>query len=304
MTVDLNNFDMFSEGWSIAGLIDGCFNLVLTYVRMIFHLPRAIFAYYITCIELVFAVFKYHIFTMPARPLHNEIAMVVGFDNLLGRSFSSQVVKMRGTVICVDSSKERGETFVKSLNDANPSAPRAYFYQCDVTRTDLMTEVVNQVTKEIGDISILVNCMEANVVATYFAIFKLVLPIMKGNKKGSLVFIRSSDFESRQAVQTLHESINKEIKDSNTKGVSTIIAHVFPKIALTSDDSSIFGFGIAKPDNVARSILEGVAKKRHEIYLPGYMVYCIFWIKLLPTTIANYFDNVLFNNDTKKKIAN
>lgn len=67
---------MFSQGFSIAKLIDAAFNLVLTYVKMIFHLPRAIIAFYITGIELIFAVFRYHLFTMPARPLHNEIAMV------------------------------------------------------------------------------------------------------------------------------------------------------------------------------------------------------------------------------------
>lgn len=75
---------------------------------------------------------------------------------------------MRGTVICVDSSKERGEAFVKTLNDANPGSPKAFFYECDVTHRENVVEVVDQITKELGDITILVNCSESNIAATYF----------------------------------------------------------------------------------------------------------------------------------------
>lgn len=221
---------------------------------------------------------------------------------------------MRGTVICVDSSKERGETFVKTLNDANPGSPKAFFYQCDVTHRENVVSVVDQITKDIGDITILVNCMETNIVASYFDVskfaifsllsidvlfhcsqaFRIVLPIMKGNEKGTLIFIRTSDFESRNAIQTLQEAINKELKESKADKVKTIVAHVFPKIAVTSDDSGMYG--VIKPDKVAMSILEGVAKNRQEIFLPGYMIYCIFWIKLLPSILSHKFDNMMFGN--------
>lgn len=114
---------------------------------------------------------------------------------------------------------------------------------------------------------------------------------MKGNKKGSLVFIRTSDFESRNAIQSLQESIDKELKGS-TDRVSTVVTHIYSKIAVTSDDSG--WFGVAKPDNVAKSVLEGVAKNRKEIFLPGYMIYCIFWTKFMPAFLVQKFDALLF----------
>lgn len=75
---------------------------------------------------------------------------------------------MRGTVVCIDTSKERGDTFVKTLNDANPGTPKAFFYQCDVTHREDVVKVVEQIAKDIGDITILVNCMDKNIVASYF----------------------------------------------------------------------------------------------------------------------------------------
>lgn len=116
---------------------------------------------------------------------------------------------------------------------------------------------------------------------------------MVGNKKGALVFIRTADYATRTAVQALHDSIAKELKDAKAdKYVSSIVAHVFPQIAVTSDGSGLFG--VARPENVAKSILEGVARNRKEIFLPGFMIYCIFWIKFLPSIITSNFEHFLF----------
>lgn len=76
-------------------------------------------------------------------------------------------MKMNGTVICVDTSKERGDTFVKSLNDSNHDI-RAHFYECDVRKKEDLLQVIHAVTKDIGDISILLNCSSSSIVATYY----------------------------------------------------------------------------------------------------------------------------------------
>lgn len=76
-------------------------------------------------------------------------------------------MKMNGTVICVDKVKDRGELFVRALNDSNRDI-RAYFFDCDVRNKDSFSKVLDSISKEIGDISILLNCSSTNVVSTYF----------------------------------------------------------------------------------------------------------------------------------------
>lgn len=138
------------------------------------------------------SVFTYHIFTVSAKPLRNEIALVIsgtmwklfittiffqiiGSDSKLGRAFATQMIKMDGTVICIDDSKEKGDAFVKAINDGIIST-RAYFYACDISRPTKIKEVIDKATSDIGDISILLNCAPSSKrVAIYFEVFYLRL---------------------------------------------------------------------------------------------------------------------------------
>lgn len=96
------------------------------------------------------------------------LPQVLGSDTAFGRTFSNQIVKKSGTVICVDSEKERGELYVKALNDSVRDT-RAYFYQCDVRDAAQIEDVVRKVTKDVGDISVLINAAGyASLISTYF----------------------------------------------------------------------------------------------------------------------------------------
>lgn len=74
---------------------------------------------------------------------------------------------MNGTVICVDENKDRGEAFVKGIIEITGDA-KAHFYECDVRKPESLSNLIDTVTKDIGDISILVNCSTKNLVATYY----------------------------------------------------------------------------------------------------------------------------------------
>lgn len=74
---------------------------------------------------------------------------------------------MNGTVICVDENKEKGEVFAKGINETLGDR-RAYFYECDVRKPDSLNGVIDNVTKSIGDISILLNCSSKNLIASYY----------------------------------------------------------------------------------------------------------------------------------------
>lgn len=143
------------------------------------------FDYWLTSMKMILSVFTYHLH-MPVKPLQNEIALVsckktkhqneikiffpsqiIGSDSILGRAFATQMTKMNGTVVCLDTEKDKGDAFVKEINSKFTDT-KAFFYECDVRNKESLAAVIEKITKEIGDISILLNCSRTDVVATYF----------------------------------------------------------------------------------------------------------------------------------------
>lgn len=120
---------------------------------------------------------------------------------------------------------------------------------------------------------------------------------MKSNKKGTLVFLRTFEAETRNAIVSLHDSITKDLKESKTDTVTTLIAHIYPKVTFDSESHGIFGH--VKPYQVAATVLDGVAKNRSVVYMPEYSMFFAFWLKFMPSAFVELIDGVLF--DDKKK---
>lgn len=95
-------------------------------------------------------------------------------------------------MICVDSEKERGELYVKALNDSVRDT-RAYFYQCDVRDAAQVEDVVRKVTKDVGDISVLINAAGYNsLVSTYFDVSERHVVSLESHSNVSYLFHRST----------------------------------------------------------------------------------------------------------------
>ena len=125
-------------------------------------------------------------------------------------------------------------------------------------------------------------------------VFESVLPIMKGNSKGHLVFLRGNEPNTLNATQCLYSSVTEDLMFSQNQKVSTTLAHIYPKISFDEDGKNIFG--TIKPETVASQVLDGVARKYPEIYLPGYMVYISSWFKFFPSAIVNMIEKFLFGD--------
>lgn len=93
-------------------------------------------------------------------------------------------------MICVDESRMNGEAFVKGINE-NAGMTKAYYYECDLKKPDGVTEIVNKVTKEIGDISILLNCSTSHTAALYFSVSFPLLDKLMELKHVSIYLCRS-----------------------------------------------------------------------------------------------------------------
>lgn len=91
--------------------------------------------------------------------------------------------------------------------------------------------------------------------------------------------------------------MTKELKPTKGDNVTTMLAHVYPKITYDNESNGIYGiFGHVKPDLVASTILDGIARNRSVIYLPEYMIYISFWLKFLPTAMVERIDGLLFDD--------
>lgn len=230
---------------------------------------------------------------------------------------------MNGTAICVDSDEVAGQTYVKALNDSlgtkDAQNVRAFFYQCDFHEEAEVVQVLNEINKQHQDLSVVINASKYDsLIATYFAVsltrnetrngllsiffhsqvFNHVLNVMQKNGKGKMVFIRTLDKGPRDAIMAMYSQIKAQIAVAGTQNVSTVIAHVYPNI--TKDETKSSGvFGYLQPEDAARSIIKGVALNRNVIYLPGFMVYLAFFLKFLPSSLANGIDGVLFEDNKK-----
>lgn len=111
--------------------------------------------------------------------------------------------------------------------------------------------------------------------------------------KGRLVFIRTSNAENRNAIQSLHEGINKELKADNEQNVTTILAHIYP-IITEGNEKNVFGS--ISPKGVADKVLEDISKNRREVFVPEYMIYLSWWLKFTPTGFATLIDNYFFGD--------
>lgn len=116
---------------------------------------------------------------------------------------------------------------------------------------------------------------------------------MKENNKGHLVFLRAYEPETRNAVQCLHDAITQELMLAANCKVSPTLAHIYPKMSSEGERNI---FGVVKPEVIAAEVLDGVARKVPEIYLPGYMVYISFWLNFVPTSLVKMIENVLFGD--------
>lgn len=87
---------------------------------------------------------------------------------MLGRAFSKHIVKNNGTVICVDSDEERGNTHAKALNDTLQNT-LAFFYPCNLRNETEVKAVIDLINKNHQVLSFVINAAEdASLVCTYF----------------------------------------------------------------------------------------------------------------------------------------
>nr|XP_030715574.1 epidermal retinol dehydrogenase 2 isoform X2 [Globicephala melas] len=160
----------------------------------------------------VFALLEVLVFAIIPRPQKNvagEIVLITGSGSGLGRLLALKFARLGSVLVLWDVSQEGNEETCKMAQEAG--ATGVYAYTCDCSRKEEVYRVADQVKKEVGDVSILINnagivtgkkfldcpdeLMEKSFDVNFKAhlwTYKAFLPAMIANDHGHLVCISSS----------------------------------------------------------------------------------------------------------------
>jgi NAD(P)-dependent dehydrogenase (short-subunit alcohol dehydrogenase family) len=168
-----------------------------------------------------------------------RIALVTGGGSGIGRRVALEVARAGARVAVTDVSKEGGEETLQSIKDEVRG--EATFTKMDVTNATEVREVVDDVTKNVGDISLLLNCAGVSSMVPFlemseedwdfnmdvnakgvFLVTRNVLPKMVEKNLGSVVTIASAAAKgggpylahycaSKWAVLGLTQSVAREV---------------------------------------------------------------------------------------------
>ncbi|XP_029779328.1 epidermal retinol dehydrogenase 2 isoform X1 [Suricata suricatta] len=260
------------------------------------------------------------IFTVIPRPrksVAGEIVLITGAASGMGRLLALSFARLGAVVVLWDINKEGNEETCRMAREAG--AVRVYAYTCDCSRREEVYRVAEQVKKEVGDVSILINnagivtghgfldcpeeliekSLDVNFKAHLWT-YKCFLPAMIAKEHGHLVCISSSaglvgvnklaDYcASKFAAYGFAESIFMETAAQKLKGIkTTIVCPFFVNTGMFEGCSSKrpFLLPILKPEYVVAKTIDAILQEKVYLYVPRLIYFMMFLKSILPVKIA------------------
>ncbi|XP_064026654.1 epidermal retinol dehydrogenase 2-like [Pogoniulus pusillus] len=247
------------------------------------------------------------------KSVSGEIVLITGAGSGIGRHLSLKFASLGATVVLWDINEE-GLKETSKLVRKN-GAVRVHSYICDCSKRQDIYRVADQVKKEVGDVTILINnagivtgkrfmdspdslvekTMEVNTMA-HFWTYKAFLPAMVASNHGHLVSIASgaglvginrlSDYcASKHAAVGFAESVDLEMKDLGKNGVKTTI--VCPFVINTGMFDGCQAkwptlLPILEPEYVAEKIVTAVRRDQEILALPRSIYFLIALKTMFP----------------------
>nr|XP_012629548.1 epidermal retinol dehydrogenase 2 [Microcebus murinus] len=259
----------------------------------------------------------------PRKSVAGEVVLITGAGSGLGRLLALRFARLGSVLVLWDVNREGNEETSKMAQEAG--ATRVHAYTCDCSQREEVYRVANQVKKEVGDVSILINnagivtgkkfldcpdeLMEKSFDVNFKAhlwTYKAFLPAMIANDHGHLVCISSSaglvgvnmlaDYcASKFAAFGFAESVFIETFAQKQKGIkTTIVCPFFIKTGMfegcTTGCPSLLP--ILDPEYAVRKIVDAILQEQLYLYLPKFLYFIVFLKSFLPVKtgllIADY----------------
>ncbi|NWV26373.1 RDHE2 dehydrogenase, partial [Origma solitaria] len=269
---------------------------------------------------LVYYLLESLVFLVVPRRKKNvsgEIVLITGAGSGIGRLLSLKFASLGATVVLWDINEEGLNDTVKLARENG--AGRVHSYICDCSKRQDVYRVADQVKKEVGDVSILINnagivigkrfldspdsllekTMDVNAVA-HFWTYKAFLPAMIASNHGHLVSIASaaglyginrlSDYcASKFAAVGFAESIDMEMRALRKAGVkTTIVCPFFINTGMFDGAKTKWPhlLPILDPEYVAERIISAVRQNQEILMIPRIIYVLWFFKSFLPVKAA------------------
>ncbi|XP_066187458.1 epidermal retinol dehydrogenase 2-like [Sylvia atricapilla] len=243
------------------------------------------------------------------KNVSGEIVLITGAGSGIGRLLAIKFASLGATVVLWDINQEGLNGTVKLARENG--AGRVHSYICDCSKRQDVYRVADQVKKEVGDVSILINnagivigkrfldspdsllekTMEVNTIA-HFWTYKAFLPAMTAANHGHLVSIAScaglcggnqlSDYcASKFAAIGFAESIDMEMRVLRKTGVkTTIVCPFFINTGMFHGVISKWPRMLPYLDSeyVAERIINAIRQNQEMLIIPR-IVYLLYFLK-------------------------
>ncbi|XP_067146573.1 epidermal retinol dehydrogenase 2-like [Apteryx mantelli] len=251
------------------------------------------------------------------KNVEGEIVLITGAGSGIGRLLSVKFARLGATLVLWDINQE-GLKETSRLAKEN-GAVRVQSYICDCSKRQEVYRVADQVKKEVGDVSILINnagivtgkrfiespdslvekTMEVNIMA-HFWTCKAFLPAMMASNHGHLVSIASSagligvnrltDYcASKFAATGFAESISLEMRDLGKTGIkTTIVCPYFINTGMFDGCKTKWPrlLPILEPEYVAEKIVTAIRQNQEILILPRSLYFFFALKNLLPVKVS------------------
>ncbi|XP_032738483.1 epidermal retinol dehydrogenase 2 [Lontra canadensis] len=259
----------------------------------------------------------FSIIPKPRKNVAGEIVLITGAGSGLGRLLALRFACLGSVLVLWDINKEGNEETCRMVREAG--ATRVYAYTCDCSQKENIYRVAEQVKKEVGDVSILINnagvvtgksfldcpdeliekALDVNFKAHLWT-YKSFLPAMIANQHGHLVCISSTaglvgvnklaDYcASKFAAFGFAESVFMETVVKKLKGIkTTIVCPFFIKTGMFEGCSTArpFLLPLLEPDYVADKIVDGILTDKVYLNVPKFISFILFLKSFFPVKMA------------------
>ncbi|KAG5850253.1 hypothetical protein ANANG_G00080270 [Anguilla anguilla] len=246
-----------------------------------------------------------------------EIVLITGAGSGIGRLMALEFSTMGVTLVLWDINQEGNKETARLAKEKGAS--EVYTYMCDCSKKTEVYRAADQVKREVGDVSILINnagivtgkkfmdapdslvekTMEVNAMA-HFWTYKAFLPAMMASNHGHLVSIASSagligvnglaDYcASKFAAVGFAESVALELLATGKDGIKTTIVCPFVINTGMFDGCNTKWprmIPILDPNYVARKIVDAILTNQVHLLLPRSMYFIAGLKNILPTKLG------------------